>query len=181
MQDEWIDLVLAAMEVLPQPAALFEAGWPEKGEFLCRNQASEGFRAEYPDDQEQTHQVLLEMLDGGPPQQAHRETAWGELWVTTLEGGLDLARPDLVLVSLHRDVSPMRAKLDHEHLVLSIRLNEYSIRIFSALQTVRFLADATTGSVEQMLGVFNASAVEYFQREDYGRDLGPAGRRDLSP
>lgn len=166
------DHMIESLELLPQPAALFVCG--RSAEFVARNAiAAHVFHELFPDGETlasvddalrliglDRHLVNGHLLSFGT-YSAEVERI-GIVHFTRLPTNPGLSRPDLLLVTSHADVDHHTAWLDHNRMVLSLRVNESADIAMRTLENTLVQVEGALSVQRDMLQMYNARMSEFF-------------------
>lgn len=175
------DTIADALELLGQPAALFEC--PGMVHVAANAAAGRAARLIW---QERGIEIrnapeMLEILGvdldkarallQGEKGYFARETPYGILYMTRMPGSPELSRPDLLLATLHPATSREAAYMAHHRMLTMVSANELGHRSLRMLEDALIQVQAALSAQHAMIEETNRRAEEFFRME--------VGRRDL--
>lgn len=152
-----MDYIADTLDMFPEPAALYDADL----HLIAANASAWSWVLDLPD-QETTREEWREHTGLGEALTTTRdEGVFGAHlqhgWVhgTRIKGGFQFGRPDLVLISLHREDNECVAKVMHSALLAAFQVNETAQQMIGTFETVILSARASLNSQQAMVENFN--------------------------
>lgn len=161
-----MDFIAESLELLPQPVALYDINL----KFVSANSHAwrwvcEDVPPEIEDRDEIRRVTGLDRLLNAAKDSAsgtHVATSqFGIIHVSRLPSGAGAVRPDLLLASLHAGVDEQIAWLDHQRIVMSLRINENGETTVRALETMLVQAEAALAAQRELLRTYNKQMREF--------------------
>jgi hypothetical protein len=159
-----------ALELLPQPAALFET---KTLRFVAANAAASKFTRTQvgtePVDVQDTLDKLglsdvLAQADQWLSGTYTRHARLGWLHITRMPPQQNHPRPVLLLATFHPEGSEEEAWLDHNRMLLSVRINEVSETSVRSLETTLVQVSAALDATRLMLEDYNSRMGDFLRR-----------------
>lgn len=177
------DFISDSLELLPQPAALFEddglafvaanAEATRLADLLEANDAKLALLREGLRGGQSAREALRHVgLDADKSRRSidergyyARETPHGFMFLTKLETSPELTRPDLLLVTLLPGMERENAVMQNERMVSMLRINEAGYRSVRMMEDALMQMQAALSAQHVMLKETNHKAAEFFRMQ----------------
>jgi hypothetical protein len=171
------DFMAAALQLLPQPAVLFE--WKEH-RYVASNQPAsdfcrEQFGGEAVDAAEAFRRLdLNSALDAAimmPHSTYSARRDYGVVHMSRLPTMPGRSRPDLLVLTIHADVDDKTAWLDHQRMLLSLNVNEASEIAVRVMEDQLVQISAALESQRELIATYNRRMGEFLKWNKPGIDF----------
>lgn len=165
-----------ALALLPQPAALFET--PGHA-FVAANQSARVVaQALLPPDIPHDHDMVAKYLDLAEPLAAaeemdektlHYRADFGIIYISRIPAQARHPRPDLLLMTMHANMDEADAWLDHNRMILALKINENSEIALRVLESSLTQISAAMQTQADLVHSFNASMGDWVRNVEPSR------------
>lgn len=148
-----------ALEILPQAAALFEAGGHR---FIAANRRGEHLRAELVDKSERRDEIVQQLYQSLGEAEVVPEGSYsarlpgaGVVHVSRMRAKPYHTRPDLLIATLHQGVDDATAWLDHQRMIMTLNVNEEAEIACRQMETALTQIAASLQSTRELIHNYN--------------------------